>query len=170
MDIAGFYLNKVKKCTAVIEMFDGTDLSLAYGSASFDQMSLSSDMQHPSMPQKPSVQAQPSPPPPPPPPPEVMYNPPPQIFMQQQSPQLPVHPPASDDTLWNRISQKKFDVLKLFVLSLVVLLGIALDRLATHYMSTYISGSLLSDVQEFMVRLSYPVIVLIVLWIIKASA
>lgn len=162
-------------------MFDGTDLSVAYGtpSSAFDQQpSMMSPVGPQSTPvQPPPVQReevqQPSVQMPPTQPPDIQYNPPPSMFMQQTSYPQQMQPmqvlPPNDDTLWDRISQKKLDVLKLFVLALVVLLGISMDKLATHYVTSYINGSILSDIQEFLVRLSYPAIVLIVLWLIKAS-
>lgn len=143
-------------------MFDGTDLSLAYGTPSMEQMI--PQYQQSAHPQE--MQA----PPPPPPPPQMpeMPSPPPAMFMQQTpAPPAVIRPP--EDTLWDRISAKKLDVLKLFVLSLVVLLGISMDRIATHYLTNYVNSALLSDFQEVLVRLSYPVIVLVVLWLIKAS-
>jgi hypothetical protein len=143
-------------------MFDGTDLSLAYGA-----------VYEPQMPQMST------PPPPPPPvtppsmeipaatmphvqPPEVQYAPPPAMFQKQ------VPHPVPQDSMWEKISQKKVDVLKLFILAMVVLLGISMDRVATHYLTTYVGKAFLSETHEFLVRLSYPVIVLVILWLIKA--
>lgn len=153
-------------------MFDGTDLSLAYGPPPTSFEPMSPPPQQSTTP--PEIQPPPAPPQAPPTqiaqPPDVQYSPPPAMFMQQ-TPQAPAaysRPPA-DDTIWDRISQKKLDVLKLFVLALVILLGVSMDRFATHYLTSYISSSILSDFQELLVRLSYPVIVLIVLWVIKAS-
>ena len=160
-------------------MFDGTDLNLAYGPSS----TMGADQGSPFPVQPPPQQsnAMHEMPPPPPPPQasqpvaqEVQYipPPPPAMFMQQ----TPTPPPAvsmmmqsGGDTLWDRISQKKLDVLKLFVLAMVVLLGISMDRLLSFYINNYVTSSVLSDFQEFLVRLSYPVIVLVVLWLIKAT-
>ena len=166
-------------------MFDGTDLNLAYGppSAMGNDQGAAFPVQPP--PQQSNAapvieQMAPSPQPAPqqmqapqpPPVAEMQYipTPPPAMFMQQmpvQSTSPSLQPP--EDTLWDRISQKKLDVLKLFVLALVVLLGISMDRLMSFYISNYVSSSVLSDFQEFLVRLSYPIIVLVVLWLIKAT-
>lgn len=135
-------------------MFDGTDLSVAFGASAYE----------------------PSPPPPPPvqvmpdmashaQPPEIPYNPPAAMYVQQQ-PVAMVAPPQ--DSFWDKVSQKKVDVLKLFILAMVVLLGISMDRIATHYLTNYVGKAFLTETQEFLVRLSYPVVVLLVIWIIKA--
>jgi hypothetical protein len=155
-------------------MFDGTDLSLAYGGASYEP--LPSQQALPQQMQMPAAQ------PPPPPPmelpqstmshsqaPDVSYAPPLAMYAQQPTQQyVPVAPPQ--DSLWDRISQKKVDVLKLFLLALVVLLGVSMDRVVTHYLTTYIGKAFLSDLQELVVRMSYPIIILVVIWLIKALA
>lgn len=149
-------------------MFDGTDLSLAYGGSVYEPPMMSSP-----------VSVGPSAPPVIEPPvitkatashaqiPDVPYNPPVAMYAQQspagQATMMPVQ-----DSFWDKISNKKMDVLKLFILSMVVLLGISMDKVATHYMSNYIGKAFLSETQEFLVRLSYPVIILVVIWFIKA--
>ena len=62
----------------------------------------------------------------------------------------------------------KREVLKLFILSIVIILGISLEKLGYHYITSYISSTDLTTLQEFMVRLSFPVIVFLFLWIIKS--
>ncbi len=148
-------------------MFEGTDLSMAYGS-----------MYEPAM--KPIAPVIPQPPPPmvaqpevPPAtashaqPPDVPYQPPMAMFAQQ-SPAAKPAPMTVDDSMWNRLAAKKWEVVKLLVLSFVVLLGISLDRVCSHYLTNYLSKAFLSEGQEFLVRLGYPVMVLLVLWIMKA--
>jgi hypothetical protein len=141
-------------------MFDGTDLSVAFGGNAYDQY------------QPPQQQHAPPPPPPqpempqPPPPPELPYNPPSAMFLQQQNTMVP--PPQ--DTFFDRAAQKKTDVLKLFILSLVVLMGISMDKLISHYLANYVGKAFLTETQEFLVRLSYPVLVLLGIWIIKTLA
>lgn len=148
-------------------MFDGTDLSMAYGT-SFDAPASM-------MPAAP----QPSPQMPPMEPmqtkgtashataPDVVYAPPPAMYAQQPAAAIP-EPPS--DGFWERMGAKKWEVIKLVVLSLVVLLGISMDRTVTHYMTSYIGSAFLTDMQEFLVRLSYPVAIILVLWLIKAAA
>jgi hypothetical protein len=161
-------------------MFDGTDLSMAYGSSmGGDSMMgggnggfLATPVQH-------NVQM------PPPPqntiteqvmpsvpssashamPPEVPYTPPVAMYTQQGKAVS-----SSGDNIWDKLSSKKYDVLKLIVLSLVILLAMSSDRIVNFYLGRYISGGLLSSTQEFLVRLSYPLVILLLLWMIKAMA
>lgn len=74
------------------------------------------------------------------------------------------------DSMWDKLSSKKYDVLKLVVLSLVILLAMSSDRVVNFYLMKYINGGIFTTVQEFLVRLSYPLVVLVILWLIKASA
>lgn len=147
-------------------MFEGTDLNSAYG---FDMSS--HQMQAP---QQPQVQ-QPLPPP-------EMNAPraPKQMVSVQQPGDIPYQPPTAmyahepqvammpTDSFWDRVSQKRYEVLKVFVLALIVLLAISMDHVVSHYLSQYISNSLLTTVQELLVRVSYPVAVLLVIWFIKS--
>jgi ABC-type bacteriocin/lantibiotic exporter with double-glycine peptidase domain len=95
---------------------------------------------------------------------EVVYQPPPAMYTQQE-PQPQIVPTES---FWDRISQKRYEILKVFVLSLIVLLAISMDHVFTHYLTQYISNSLLTTLQEFLVRISYPVAILLVIWFIKS--
>lgn len=148
-------------------MFEGTDLSMAYGS-----------MYEPMKPAAPSVPAMPQVAAPPAPeipmatashaqPPEVPYQPPVAMYAQQSPTAKPMQA-VVDDSMWSRLAAKKWEVVKLLVLSFVVLLGISMDRLCSHYLSSYLSKAFLSEGQEFLVRLGYPVMILLVLWILKA--
>jgi hypothetical protein len=76
---------------------------------------------------------------------------------------------SSQLSFWDKIGNKKMEVLKVFILSLVIVLGISIDHISKHYLDNYISKSFLTETQEFLVRLSYPLIVILVIWIIKAS-
>lgn len=141
-------------------MFDGTDLSLAFGGNAYEPPAPS--------PPPPLPVAVPEVPQPPPiishaQPPDIQYNPPAAMYMSQQQAMMP-----PQDSFWDKIAQKRLDVLKLFILAMVVLLGISMDRIATHYMNNYVGKAFLTETQEFLVRLSYPVIVILVIWIIKA--
>ena len=143
-------------------MFDGTDLSLAYGASSYEpvQQATPVSMSAPMPPKEvaPKVTASHATAP------EVAYAPPPAMYAQQ-SPTV-LAPPT--ESFWERLASKKWDVVKMVVLALVVLLGITMDRLATHYMTAYISKSFLTEMQEFIVRLGYPIAIIVVLWVIKA--
>lgn len=96
---------------------------------------------------------------------EVAYQPPPAMYTQQPDTAQPSLP---KETMWDRISQKRYEILKVFVLSLIVLLAISMDHVFTHYLTQYISNSLLTTLQEFLVRISYPVAILLVIWFIKS--
>lgn len=75
------------------------------------------------------------------------------------------HPEYS---FWDRMVMSKREVLKLFILSIVIVLGISLEKIGFHYINAYLSSNDLSTLQEFMIRLSFPIIVFILLWIIKS--
>lgn len=98
--------------------------------------------------------------------PDVPYRPPNDMYAQQL-PQPATY--KAEAGFWDRIGNKKMEVIKMVILSLVVVLGLSLHHVACHYLDDYISKSILTTVQELMVRISYPVGVVLLLWIIKAS-
>jgi hypothetical protein len=63
---------------------------------------------------------------------------------------------------------KRSEVVKLAVFSLVIVLAIALDRIGTHYISKYINDNVFTEMQELLLRASYPVTVFLILWIVKS--
>jgi hypothetical protein len=98
--------------------------------------------------------------------------------IQQMQPIPPIQQPhminnqkpkmSYEYTFWDRMSFKRADVIKLAMFSLVIVLGIALDRIGTHYITKYINENILTDIQEFLLRLSYPVLIFLILWILKS--
>jgi hypothetical protein len=145
-------------------MFDGTDLSMAYGSLynappAPPQMAVNTSIPNTADLPLPKATAPHSTPP------DQAYNPPPAMYATQPSAKAP----PSSDNFWDKLVAKKWDVVKLIVLSLVVLLGISIDRVACHYINDFIGKAFLSETHEFLVRLSYPLVVILVLWVIKAS-
>jgi Ni/Co efflux regulator RcnB len=68
----------------------------------------------------------------------------------------------------DRMNLKKTEVIKLALFSLVIVLGISIDRMLTHYLSRYINDNVLTDFQELLLRLSYPITIFLLLWIFKA--
>jgi len=68
----------------------------------------------------------------------------------------------------DRMNMKKSDVIKLALFSLVIVLGISIDRVITNYISKYIGDNFLTDFQELLLRFSYPVSIFLLLWIFKA--
>jgi hypothetical protein len=71
-------------------------------------------------------------------------------------------------SFFDKMSMKRADVVKLAVFSLVIVLAIAIDRMGTHYLTKYISDNIFTNFQEFMIRLSYPIVVFLVIWIVKS--
>ena len=71
-------------------------------------------------------------------------------------------------SFWDRMVGTRGDVIKLAVFSLVIVLGISFDRIATYYITKYLTDTEFSNLQEFLIRLSYPILVFIILWIIKS--
>jgi len=76
--------------------------------------------------------------------------------------------PTTSYSFWDRMVSTKSDVIKLAVFSLVILLGISFDRLGTHYISKYLTENSFCYMQEFIIRISYPIFIFILLWIIKS--
>jgi hypothetical protein len=68
----------------------------------------------------------------------------------------------------DRMNLKKSEVIKLALFSLVIVMGISVDRMLTYYLSKYISDNVLTDFQELLLRLSYPITIFLLLWIFKA--
>ena len=130
-------------------MFDGTELSLVYG-----------DMQEPEMqqqiqepPQK--IKQQPLTPSP-----EAMY--------QQQQPEPKVIYKEPQVSFWDKLGQTRGDVFKLFLFALVILIAIAFDRLIFTYLKYYIENNMLDGTNEFIIRLAYPVGIIVVIWLLKS--
>ena len=76
---------------------------------------------------------------------------------------------AGEYSFWGRMSIKRPEVMKLAMFSLVIVLAIAIDRMGTHYISKYINENVLSDMQEFLLRLTYPLVIFLVLWMAKSA-
>lgn len=105
-------------------------------------------------------------------PPEINYQPPENMYSQQDS-----HIPQTNNknirqqpsySFWDRMSMKRSEVIKLAIFSLVIVLAISLDRIGTHYITKYLNDNILSDMQELLLRISYPVVIFLILWIIKS--
>ena len=93
-----------------------------------------------------------------------------QMYQPQQIPQQNYNYQKRypEYSFWDRMVMSKREVLKLFILSIVIILGISIEKIGFHYLSSYLSSSDLSPFQEFMVRLSFPIFVFLFLWIIKS--
>jgi hypothetical protein len=90
---------------------------------------------------------------------------------QQQQPQNTTQQMYKNKNEYNfldRMNLKKTEVIKLALFSLVIVLGISIDRMLTYYVSKYINDNVLTDFQELLLRLSYPITIFLLLWIFKA--
>jgi len=158
-------------------MFDGTDLSVAYGN-SFDSPMQSQQQQYQNQNPHQQQMQQPDPTSLQLPKsttshamaPDPSYAPPPAMYAQQSAKPPPNYSGPPSDSFWDRIAGKKWEVFKLFVMSLIIMLAISMDHVAHHYMGKYIGSAFLTETQELLVRLSYPVAILLVIWMLKAGA
>jgi len=177
-------------------MFDGTDLSLAYGS-SYDSASAygggsgnaggfsgngngsSMNNPHQSMMQNPvphttelpsipkSTASHQMPPDQPYTVPDAMYatqSPKPSTMYNKNFNQ------SYNDSFWDRLANKKWEVFKLFIMSLIIVLGLSLHGVTTHYLDKYIGSAFLTEMQEAAIRLAYPAAIILFIWVVKASA
>jgi hypothetical protein len=91
----------------------------------------------------------------------------PQSAMYAQQSAKPVKLPPSN-SFWDRMGEKKGEVAKLVIFALVILLAISLDRFVTHYLTQYFGQSFLTETQALLIRLAYPIMIILVIWLIKA--
>jgi len=99
-----------------------------------------------------------------------------QVQQAQTVQQKPVQKPESEGqsrrkmeyNFMDRMNMKKSEVIKLALFSLVIVLGISIDRMITFYISKYIGDNVLTDFQELLLRISYPIGIFLLLWIFKA--
>jgi len=74
----------------------------------------------------------------------------------------------NSDTFWNRFVSKKSEIYKLFLFSFVIIFAISIDKMLSHYLNKYINDNILTNMQEVFVRLAYPIVIILTLWILKA--
>jgi cation transport ATPase len=96
---------------------------------------------------------------------QMMQQQPSQNTTQQQQ---QMYKNKNDYNFLDRMNMKKSEVIKLALFSLVIVLGISIDRMLTYYVSKYINDNVLTDFQELLLRLSYPITIFLLLWIFKA--
>jgi hypothetical protein len=75
-----------------------------------------------------------------------------------------------NESFWDRLANKKWEVFKLFIMALIIMLGLSLHGVVNYYLDKYIGSSFLTEMQEVAIRLSYPVAIILFIWIVKASA
>lgn len=107
-----------------------------------------------------------------PPPPAIQQNktPPPQdmYYHEEQKPvvyQQQQQQPS--ESFFDRISAKRFEILKVFSFALIIVLAISIDRVNTHYLTKYVTNSIMTSTQELLLRVSYPITILIIIWLLK---
>jgi hypothetical protein len=98
--------------------------------------------------------------------PDVNYQQAENMYMQQDTQKNKKYQPSY--SFWDRMIMKRGDVIRLSTFALVILMAIALDRMGSHYITKYLSDNVFTNVQEFIIRLSYPILIFIVLWIVKS--
>jgi hypothetical protein len=160
-----------------------TELNIAYNTTDIMGEDLSknnddNDYQHQSqsLQQQPQQQIQIQPQPQPIIQPQIQSQPQPQIsnFYMPQQQQPPVRkqyqqPQRTPEySFWDRMTMSRPDVFKLILLSFVIVLGISIEKFASHYITSYLSDNILSPIQELLVRLSYPILIFLFIWIIKS--
>lgn len=92
----------------------------------------------------------------------------PSQVVQQQTNNSQAYARKNEYNFLDRMNLKKSEVIKLALFSLVIVLGISIDRMLTYYVSKYINDNILTDFQELLLRLSYPITIFLLLWIFKA--
>ena len=97
--------------------------------------------------------------------PEAPYTPPPAMYAQQGA--APPH--YAGPSFWDRLVMKRSEVVKLVCLALIIVFAIGVDRVSTHYVAAYVAASFLTPLQEALVRISYPLVALLLLWFMKAA-
>lgn len=100
----------------------------------------------------------------------IMQQPMNNFYMQQ--PQIKKHfqmpSKVPEYSFWDRMIMTRPDVFKLILLSFVIVLGISIEKFASHYITSYLSDNILTPIQELLFRLSYPILIFLFIWIIKS--
>jgi hypothetical protein len=86
----------------------------------------------------------------------------------QQQPQIIKRTRNPEYSFWDRMAMSRNDVFKLVLLAFVIVLGISIEKIGCHYITQYLTENVLSPLQEFIVRISFPVVIFLLLWIIKS--
>jgi hypothetical protein len=151
-------------------MFDGTELSLAYGDNMLEppqNQVFEPSFANQSVPKKQHqdpnllLQAQI--------PPDTPYNIPEAIYTEQQSKSREYKGSRhNESSFWDKLMLKKNDVFKLIIFSLVILLAISFDKFFFHYLKNYIDENILTFYNELLIRLIYPISIIIIIWLSKA--
>lgn len=74
---------------------------------------------------------------------------------------------VEQSTFMDKFLDKKKDVIKLFNLSLTILLGMSMHYVIVDWLKDYIRLNTFSDNKEFFIKLAYPVTILMFIWVSK---
>lgn len=74
--------------------------------------------------------------------------------------------PSFFDVMWGR----RRDILKLVILSMLIVFAVSLHDAVSHVLKKYIMENDISDKSETMLRFAYPLVILLFIWIAKASS
>jgi hypothetical protein len=69
---------------------------------------------------------------------------------------------------FDKMAAKKKDVMRIFQLSLVIVLALSIHFIIDYYLKNYIKNNDLSFERELVLRLLYPIAILFVIWNMKA--
>lgn len=100
-----------------------------------------------------------------PPPVQQQKPPPPEKMYYHEEPKQVIY--YQSESFFDKIAAKRFEILKVFSFALIIVLAISIDRVSTYYLSHYVANSVLTGTQELLLRISYPITVLIVIWLLK---
>ena len=75
---------------------------------------------------------------------------------------------VDSSSLWDSLWARKRDVLKLLFLSLTILAAISTHSVVSTYLTRWIDDADWTPRIEAIVRVAYPVTVVLVLWLLKA--
>lgn len=74
----------------------------------------------------------------------------------------------SNDSIIDKYIKRKKDMIKLFTLSLLILLALSLNDIIKVYVNKYILGNEMSGNKELYTRLGVPLSIYLVMWTLKA--
>jgi hypothetical protein len=92
----------------------------------------------------------------------------PQMQQQMMKKQQVYQQRNPEYSFWDRMAMTRNDVFKLVILAFVIVLGISIFSIGNYYITQYLSDNILSSAQEFIIRISYPILIFLLLWIIKS--
>ncbi|AUF82133.1 hypothetical protein TetV_041 [Tetraselmis virus 1] len=83
---------------------------------------------------------------------------------------MDLEPPSLDEEpgYLERLGLRTRDVIRLIILALMVALGISIHWIGSHYITEWLDSSDFNAKQRLAIRLLYPVIIVLVMWNIKA--